>query len=248
MPPADARSDTDAVAPHGADQDPKKIQDMFGQITPTYDFLNHLLSGFLDRRWRARLAHELTEGHEPCRNILDVATGTGDLASAIARQRPGVRVVGLDFTSAMVRRAARKYGCDNFHWIEGDGLHLPFKSESFDAACIAFGLRNMVDREQGLAEMRRVTRPGGRIGILEFFQPPGPMMSRLYRFYSLTVVPRLGRWISRSDAYRYLPESIRVFWSPEQMRERMESVGIVRVRHHALARGIVGLHLGEIPQ
>ncbi len=228
---------------------------MFGAITPTYDRLNHLLSASLDRRWRAVAARETLRGLAPCRRLLDVATGTGDLAMALRKavgraeaksgdNAPRCEIFGLDFTRPMLKTARQKYGQRPFSWIEGDGLNLPTREGSFDAVTIAFGLRNMVDRSAAVREMVRVLRPGGRLAILEFSQPRNPVFRALYDFYSYQVMPRVGRLISGSDAYLYLAESIREFWSPEQLRRQMETAGLGSVRVFTMGFGIVCLHIG----
>jgi demethylmenaquinone methyltransferase/2-methoxy-6-polyprenyl-1,4-benzoquinol methylase len=235
-------------APRGGDQTPRRIRSMFEQITPTYDGLNLLFSGALDRRWRSALARELTRGLDPCARVLDVATGTGDLARAVRRQTSNAsRVTGIDFTRAMLARAGEKFGRDGHDWIEGDGLRLPFATGTFDACCIGFGLRNMVDRPAGLAEMRRVLRPGGRIGILECSRPRNPLIRGFYDLYSFGIMPRVGLWISGSKAYRYLSESIREFWPPDELKRQMELAGFVNVRAIALTFGVVHIHIGEVP-
>lgn len=233
-----------------AETDPQKIRGMFGAITPSYDRLNFLFSGSLDRRWRRRAAHEALAGLAPCDRILDVATGTGDLAAELAhvaqRLAPGGGriVAGVDFTRPMLREADRKYG-RRIRWIEADGLSLPLESGAWDAATIAFGLRNMADKPAALAEFARVLRPGGRLAILEFSQPQNRAFRALYDFYSFAVMPRVGRWISRSDAYLYLARSIRSFWSPAELSAQMESAGLRRVRAIPLMLGVVYLHVGE---
>lgn len=234
-------------APRGGDQSPRRIRSMFEQITPTYDRLNLIFSGAIDRRWRAKLASELTRGLSPCERVLDVATGTGDVARAIRRCASGAHVVGVDFTRPMLQRAGEKFGREGYDWIEGDGLRLPFGDAAFDACCIAFGLRNMSDKFAGLAEMRRVVRPGGRVAILEFSQPPNPVIRRLYDFYSFTVMPRVGRWVSGSKAYLYLSESIREFWSADELARQMQRAGLINVRAISLTFGVAYLHIGEAP-
>jgi len=219
---------------------------MFVQVTPTYDRLNHLFSGMADHYWRWSTARRITRGLEPCARILDVATGTGDLARALARRAPAARVTGLDFTRSMLDVAAQKYGFESHRWIEGDGLNLPFASGAFDATTIAFGLRNMADRAAGLREMRRIVRPGGRVAVLEFSQPRNPLMRAFYDFYSLKLMPRLGKMISGSDAYLYLPTSIRAFWNPEELAEQMRLAGMKNVRYHLFTGGVVALHIGEV--
>ena len=232
--------------PAGADQSPDLIRSMFEQITPTYDRLNHLFSGQLDHYWRKRTAAELLRDLNPCGRILDIATGTGDLASALKKNSTTQpRIVGLDFTRSMLDLACKKYGLQGFNWIEGDGLNLPFASASFDACCIAFGLRNMIDRAAALREMRRILRPGGRLAILEFSQPKNPLVRKFYDLYSFTIMPRLGKWISGSKAYLYLPSSIRVFWSRKELLQRMQEAGFTNVRNIDMTLGVVSLHLGE---
>lgn len=228
---------------------------MFAGISPSYDRLNFLLSAGRDKRWRARLARALIDGLDPCRHILDIATGTGDLADAIAKAAAGSRrgipragaprVTGLDFTRPMLVRARDKFGGRPHAWFEGDAMRLPFASGRFDGVSIAFGLRNVEDRPAALREMARVLRPGGRVAILEFFEPRNPIMRRLYDLYSFTIMPRLGRLISGSDAYLYLPRSIRHFWTPERLGDEMSRAGLARVTARPIMAGIVWIHIGE---
>jgi demethylmenaquinone methyltransferase/2-methoxy-6-polyprenyl-1,4-benzoquinol methylase len=228
----------------GRDRDPRAIRAMFGRITPTYDRLNLILSGAMDRRWRAAAAAALLEAMGSEARVLDVAAGTGDLARAFIK-RGARRVVGVDFTEAMLRRANEKYGGKGLNWIEADGLALPFADAAFDAAGVAFGLRNMIDRRAALAEMTRVVRPGGRVGVLEFSQPRGRLTRRLYDRYSSIVLPRLGRRISGTDASHYLRDSIREFWTREELAEAMREAGLTNIRVRSMAFGAVALHLGE---
>ncbi|HPK03210.1 MAG TPA: ubiquinone/menaquinone biosynthesis methyltransferase [Candidatus Sumerlaeota bacterium] len=238
-------------APAADDQSPEKIRAMFGAITPTYDRLNRLLSGRRDEVWRRRAARAALDGLQPCRAVADVATGTGDLACALLRElarRPGsstAHVVGLDFTRPMLAAARRKFSDARLAWAEADGLRLPLRSASVDAATIAFGLRNMADKPAALRELVRVVRPGGRVVILEFSQPPNPLFRALYDFYSFQVMPRLGHWLSRSDAYLYLGRSIRRFWSPDELTRQMQAAGLTRIRAVPLMLGVVYLHVGE---
>jgi demethylmenaquinone methyltransferase / 2-methoxy-6-polyprenyl-1,4-benzoquinol methylase len=244
-------------------QSPDRIRGMFHDITPTYDRLNLIFSGALDRRWRQRAAREVLRDLQPCRRLLDVATGTGDLAWTLVRTAERGRIpspachtgsgprnqfegqlVGVDFTRSMLQCAAQKYRAPGLSWIEADGVHLPLADGAFDAVTIAFGLRNMADKAAALAELARVIRPGGRLAILEFSQPPNPVVRALYDFYSFTVLPRVGRWISGSDAYLYLAESIRSFWSPAELSTQMRQAGLKDLRAIPLMMGIVYLHLG----
>ena len=232
------------TAPGARDQNPEKIRAMFRAITPSYDRLNRLFSGRLDQRWRRRAAHEATAGLRPCARLLDVATGTGDLAQALRRAAPGATVYGADFTHAMLAQATQKFAGPGFHWLEADGLRLPVGDGAFDAATIAFGLRNMTDRAAGLREMARAVRPGGRVAVLEFSQPRNRVYRAAYDFYSFRVMPRLGAWISGSDAYRYLAGSIREFWTPEELTRQMQEAGLGEVRAIELMFGTVYLHVG----
>lgn len=237
-----------APAPAADDQRGELIRSMFAQISPTYDRLNILLSGAVDRYWRWRTAKLLVRGLTPCRQVLDVATGTGDLARAVLRRcEPGTRITGLDFTRPMLERAKAKLGDPAFRWIEGDGTCLPCPDGAFDACCIAFGLRNMADKPEGLREMRRILRPGGRLGVLEFYEPPNPVFRWLYNFYSFQVMPRVGRWLSGSDAYGYLTGSIRSYWSVDEAKRQMERAGLVNVRAIPMTFGVAVLLLGEAP-
>jgi demethylmenaquinone methyltransferase/2-methoxy-6-polyprenyl-1,4-benzoquinol methylase len=236
-------------APAGDDQAPDAIRDMFADVSPTYDLLNGLLSGRMDRRWRRQAARSALDGLAPCRRVLDLATGTGDLAGELARvaarRRPTAPIVhGADFTAPMLRLAPQKWGWEGFRWTQADGLRLPYADGAFDAVTIAFGLRNMADRQAALAEMARVTRPGGRVAILEFSRPPNPAIRALYDFYSRRVMPRVGAWISRSRAYLYLADSIREFWGPEQLSERMGEAGLADARFRRLLFGVVCVHVG----
>jgi demethylmenaquinone methyltransferase/2-methoxy-6-polyprenyl-1,4-benzoquinol methylase len=240
-----------ARAPAADDQSPRKIREMFTAITPAYDRLNRLFSGWLDQRWRRLAARAALEGLTPCRRALDVATGTGDLAEALDRAArrlhpgAGTRVTGADFTRSMVRRAGVKFGHRAMGWIEADGLRLPLCAASFDACTIAFGLRNMVDRPAGLREMARVLRPGGRLVILEFGKPRNRVVRWGYDLYSFRIMPRVGAWLSRSEAYRYLPTSIREFWNEAELSDRMRQAGFEAVTARRLMFGIVIMHCGR---
>ncbi len=233
----------DPVIPRPGQPDPAQVQAMFGAITPAYDRLNRLLSGTLDRRWRRLAARAALAGLESPRRLLDVATGTGDLAAELARQAD-CAIVGADFTRPMLDRAAGKFGRRGFDWIEADALALPFADAVFDAVTIAFGLRNVIDRPRALSELTRVARPGGRVVILEFGTPRRRPLRALYDFYSFQVMPRVGRWLSGSDAYLYLARSIRNFWNEQELARAMESRGLHSVTARPLLSGIVWLHVG----
>lgn len=216
-------------------KDAATIQAMFGDIAPRYDFLNHLLSFNIDRRWR-RKAVALAEPKGP---VLDVCTGTGDLAAEFARAT-GSPVTGVDFCAPMLRRGRDKKSCARVRFVRGDALRLPLPSNRFDVVSVAFGIRNVADLEEGLAELVRVARPGGRVAVLEF----APPKNRLYGFYFGRILPFLGNTISGSRAYSYLNRSV-VQWTDEQdLAERMRRAGCASVAIHPLTLGIAAVHLG----
>jgi len=225
----------------------RKVRAMFGAIAPRYDLLNRLLSGGVDRRWR-RLAVRRAIEKAP-RRILDVATGTGDVALLLKRARPEAEVVAGDFTPEMLelaRAKARRAGL-TVEFLEADALHLPFGDASFDAVTVAFGFRNFADYERGLAEFWRVLRPGGRAVILEFPPPPKGLLGRAYRFYFGGVLPWIGGVISgRPEAYRYLPASVERFPEPERLAAMMRAVGF-EVEWRTLTAGIAAVHVGDKP-
>ncbi|WP_456411157.1 bifunctional demethylmenaquinone methyltransferase/2-methoxy-6-polyprenyl-1,4-benzoquinol methylase UbiE [Oceanithermus sp.] len=226
----------------------RAVREMFGEIAPRYDLLNRLLSGGVDQRWR-RLAVRMATEKAP-RRILDVATGTGDVALLLKRARPEAEVVGGDFTPQMLelaRAKAARAGMD-VRFVEADALALPFADASFDAITVAFGFRNFADYERGLAEFQRVLAPGGRAVILEFPPPPRGLLGQAYRFYFNGVLPWIGGVISgRPEAYRYLPSSVERFPEPERLAEMMRAAGFAEVRWRLLTGGIAAVHVGDKP-
>lgn len=213
---------------------------MFSRIAPRYDAVNHLLSFNRDRRWRARAARLVDAGR---RRVLDLATGTGDLAAALAR--PGRTVIGADFCLDMLARARQKESGRSLS--AGDALALPFPDEAFDAVTIAFGVRNFADLETGLAEMRRVLRPGGLLLILEFSQPTGAA-GAAYRIYADRVLPRVGGFFSGSpEAYRYLHRSTRAWPGREALSGVLRDAGFEEVAAKPLTFGVVAIHTGRKP-
>jgi demethylmenaquinone methyltransferase/2-methoxy-6-polyprenyl-1,4-benzoquinol methylase len=225
---------------------------MFGEIAPRYDFLNHLLSFNIDRYWRWRTTRLVPpEGTAP---ILDLCTGTGDLALAYDRAgRQSVPIVGADFCHAMLVRADQKahqrQAEQRIHFLEADAQQLPLPDGQFQITTVAFGLRNVTDTDRGLAEMIRVTQPGGKVAILEFSQPRGPIFGPLFRFYSSWILPYIGQMISRSkdNAYRYLPASVKEFPDGEALADRLRHHGLTDVRWHPLTFGIATLYVGTKP-
>lgn len=226
------------------------IRDMFDAIAPRYDLLNRLLSCGIDRRWRRRAVSCLTIPAGG--RVLDVATGTGDVALEIAARTPAsVQVVGADFTQGMLchgrDKIARSPYAGRIHLVNAPCEALPHPDGVFDGVTIAFGIRNVVDRDTGLREMQRVLRPGGRVVILEFATPPNRWVGTLYDIYFHRVLPRIGGLLSRRSAYQYLPDSVSAFPSRETFQTMMRQAGFVDVSHLDLTFGIAALYLGRKP-
>ncbi len=226
----------------------EKIQEMFGTIAPRYDFLNRMLSFGIDRRWRKK-AVQLLKYHDGCR-ILDVATGTGDVALEIARVTPSsVRITGADFCREMVDlgqiKAAESPYSDRIDFTVAPCEDLPFADDTFDSITIAFGIRNVVDRVLGLAEMRRVLRPGGRMIILEFSTPRSHLFRQIYYFYFRRLLPVIGGLFSTYNAYKYLPDSVLEFPSHESFARMIEDTGFHNVHVTELTFGIASIYVGE---
>ena len=223
---------------------------MFGNIAPHYDFLNHLLSFNVDRYWRWRTTRLV-----PPRNtapILDICTGTGDLALAYGRAVQGrACVMGSDFCHEMLILAEQKTVVrraeTRVRFLEADAQRLPFPDNHFQITTVAFGLRNITDTDRGLAEMVRVTQPGGQVAILEFSKPSGRVFGPLFQFYSHCILPLIGQTISRSkeNAYRYLPASVQEFPDGEALAERLRGHGLQDVRWHPFTFGIATLYVGS---
>jgi demethylmenaquinone methyltransferase/2-methoxy-6-polyprenyl-1,4-benzoquinol methylase len=215
---------------------PDAVRRMFDRIAPVYDAMNRTMTAGLDRRWRRLTAEAVVR---PGDRVLDACCGTGDLA--IAARAVGGDVTGLDFSDRMLERARRK--APALEWVRGDLLALPFADASFDAATVGFGVRNVADLGLALRELRRVLRPGGRLGILEITRPRGPL-APFYRFWFDGVVPLLGKLLPGGSAYTYLPASVRRFPGPEELAELMRAEGFGDVRFRLLAGGIVAIHTG----
>ncbi len=227
-----------------------RIRRMFGSIAPWYDFLNHFLSLNIDKRWRSFTAKRVPPvGVEP---ILDLCTGTGDLALAYDRAGAGrVPIVAADFCHEMLVRAQVKFAGagDRIRIVEADAQHLPFPNDCFQLVANAFGLRNITDTDRGLAEMVRVLRPGGRVAILEFSKPRNRFLRWLYFGYFRSILPRIGKAFCRNedDAYRYLPESVLRFPDGEAMLAKLRAHGLAEVDAHPLTFGVATLYVGRKP-
>jgi len=240
----------------------QKVRQMFTQIAPTYDSLNHILSIQLDRLWRARAAKLLRPIlANPDALVLDLCCGTGDLALAL-RARGPAKIIGADFAHTMLVRANQKAhaGSRNpsadssdhtstpMSFAEADALRLPFAGESFDLVTTAFGFRNLANYEAGLREILRVLKPGGTIAILEFTEPPNTVLGRLYRWYVFSVLPRVGALISgHSSAYTYLPKSVSRFFRPPQLSALLTQVGYASPQFRTFTLGTVALHTATRP-
>ena len=223
-----------------------QVRAMFDRIAGVYDRMNAVMTAGLDRRWRARAADLAAVG--PGDRVLDVATGTGDLALELARRvAPGGEIVGSDFAEAMLDRAREKAGdrADvRFEW--GDALALDHPDDAFDAATVAFGARNFADLHRGLGQMARVVRPGGRVVVLEITTPRTPPLSWFYGLWFDRIVPGLGRVAGDEDAYSYLPNSVRRFPAPEGLAASMAEAGLRDIRWILTAGGIIAIHHGTV--
>src|SRR4051812_6625524 len=206
----------------------KLVQQMFTEVAPRYDLLNHVLSCNIDRMWWWRAARSFSHIlQEPNTSILDLCCGTGDMTLALRKRAGGVhnRIVGADFVHAMLVRAAPKTAEKDVWLLEGDALQLPVGDSSFDLVTSAFGFRNLANYDAGLREIHRVLRSGGEVGILDFSEPKG-LLGKLYRAYFRHVLPRIGGLISGvRGAYTYLPASVEKFPEPEEMMQRMQAAG-----------------------
>ena len=234
----------------------RRVREMFATIAARYDLLNHLLSGNIDKRWRLRVARTLRSTLAPLlqddssrSRILDVACGTGDLSFTLF-ESGDARVVGIDFCRPMLQIATSKASRLGFEvpFIEGDALSLPFRDRSFEAATIAFGLRNLAGVEAGFEELFRVLKPGGRVVVLEFSKPTTPVLRSVFRIYFTKVLPLFGGLISGSkSAYQYLPDSVSRFPDQIELASMMRRVGFEEVTFQNLSGGIAALHLGMRP-
>jgi demethylmenaquinone methyltransferase/2-methoxy-6-polyprenyl-1,4-benzoquinol methylase len=213
---------------------------MFDRIAGVYDVMNSVMTAGLHHRWRERAADLARVG--PGTRALDVATGTGDLAIALARR--GGEVVGSDFSEGMLERARAK--SSQVRWEQANALALPYDDDAFDAATVGFGARNFSELERGIAEMARVVRPGGRVVVLEITTPTKPPLSTFFSLWFDRIVPLLGRVTGENQAYSYLPDSVKRFPGPRQLGAVMAGAGLDDVRWILTAGGIIALHSGTV--
>lgn len=229
-------------------KNPFKIKAMFSSIAPRYDFLNRLLSFGRDIYWRRFAVNQLTDTDGGL--FLDVATGTGDVAIEIVRQHVfNTRVVGIDFSAGMLKMGRAKIAEKGYQrqidFCFGDATFLPFEDKTFDAAIIAFGIRNLSDYKSGIKEMMRVIKEGGRVVILEFPRIQNRLFGKPFHFYLTKVLPCIGEIVSGGKgAYKYLPDSVLDFPEPEELKKIMEHAGLQAVTYSKLTFGVVAVHIG----
>jgi len=231
------------------DKSQDRVKQMFAEIAGKYDRMNHLLSMNVDRYWRRRTVQLVPPiGADP---ILDVCTGTGDLAFAYQKKaEPGTEVFATDFCPEMLEIADQKKAKEGLNgeifFSEADTMHLPFDDDKFQIVCVAFGLRNVADTDAGLAEMVRVALPRGRVAILEFSMPQWQPFKGVYHFYFHQILPRIGQRMAtnRKQAYNYLPESVGEFPSGRELVDRLQATGLLDIRVHPFTMGIATLYVG----
>ncbi len=230
------------------DQKASKVADVFHSVASRYDLMNDLMSGGIHRVWK-RFTIELS-GVRTGNAVLDIAGGTGDLAARFADiVGPSGRVVLADINDSMLKVGRDKLldngRLGNLEFVQADAQYLPFPDDSFDCITIAFGLRNVTDKDVALRSMLRVLKPGGRLLVLEFSKPGNPLLSKAYDTYSFRVLPLMGRLVANdADSYQYLAESIRMHPDQETLKNMMEDAGFSRCEYHNMTGGVVALHKG----
>jgi demethylmenaquinone methyltransferase/2-methoxy-6-polyprenyl-1,4-benzoquinol methylase len=239
------------AAPAGASDESSAsvaVRDMFNSIAPKYDLANHVLSMNVDRLWWNRTARMFAQVlSRPDVQVLDLCCGTGDMTFALHRRMSpaSTGLVGADFSHPMLVRAREKTGDRHIRWVEADALNLPFPTGKFDLVTAAFGFRNLVNYDRGLAEINRVLAAEGEIGILDFGEPKG-LIGAIYRVYFRHVLPAIGTFVSGvRGPYDYLPRSVKRFPAPEEMLERMRATGFREVSWTPYTFGIAGLYRGR---
>jgi demethylmenaquinone methyltransferase/2-methoxy-6-polyprenyl-1,4-benzoquinol methylase len=225
----------------------EQVEEMFDNIAHRYDFLNHLLSLGIDKTWRKKAIATLKQINPSL--LLDIATGTGDLAFEARRQMPDVEIVGLDLSEGMLSKArdkAKERIINKIQFVKGDSEKLSFEDTSFDAISVAFGVRNFENLEAGLAEMHRVLKPGGRVAILEFSKPKTFPVKQIFNFYFQYILPTTGKLISKDKrAYEYLPESVQAFPEGNDFLQILEKTGFKSCKDKPLTFGICSLYTAE---
>lgn len=239
----------DTVKPYKNSSSSKKEQvaEMFDNIAGNYDFLNHFLSLGIDIFWRKQLVKHLTK--QAPKTILDVATGTGDLAIAMLKTNPD-KVIGVDISNGMLevgRKKMKEKSLDHIITLEqADSEDLPYEDETFDAVCVSFGARNFENLEKGLSEMRRVLREGGKLYILEFSQPTSFPFKQIYQFYFKAILPLIGKVLSKDNsAYSYLPESVSAFPHGKELNKIIEKCGYTNAKNIPLTLGISSIYIAK---
>ncbi len=236
------------------DKSGRRVRDMFRQVAPRYDVMNHLLSLNIDKYWRWMAVKSLEINNSA--PILDVCTGTGDLALAVQRRTGGeITIVGSDFCGAMLRiardksQATKRDKANQIGFFEADSQSLPFADDTFQCVTVAFGLRNVADTDRGLTEMTRVCKPGGQVLVLEFSKPTLPIWRQVYGFYFANVLPRIGNALAKNDkeAYRYLQKSVGQFPDGKRLVDRMTAAGLVRASFRPLTFGVASIYTGFKP-
>jgi len=222
------------------------VQDMFGRIAENYNLMNRLMTGGQDMRWRRFVVEQakLSRGG----SLLDLATGTGDIAWEALWAYPDLRAVGADFAMPMMRVGQRKVSREQVLWTQADALNIPFPDNTFDAVTAGYLIRNVIDIPRAFAEQRRVLKPGGRVVILDSSPPPDNLLRPFINIYLRYVIPTMGRIVSGkqgADAYKYLPESTQAFKTPEQLAEIMRQAGFKSVAYRMFMFGTMGVHWGE---
>jgi len=238
-------------SPH-VDKSPERIRRMFGTIAHRYDLINTVLTLGIDHHWRKSTARKLLCNQTIDGDVLDVCCGTGELTFAFTKRQKKIGSeranYGIDFSPEMIEVAKRKAKqASSIHFAIGDALSLPFEDNNFAVVAVAFGLRNVGDTQQGLAEMVRVCKLGGTVAVLDFSMPTLPIVRHCYRFYFHTVLPRLGQWFAKNQdrAYHYLPASVLQFDRPDQLAQRLTQLGIVDIQMKPMTCGIVTLVWGR---
>jgi demethylmenaquinone methyltransferase/2-methoxy-6-polyprenyl-1,4-benzoquinol methylase len=238
---------TKRAAPSKGIERDRQVRQIFSEIAPRYDLLNHLLSLNVDRGWRARAVDRLGWEEWPSGRYLDACAGTFDLAVELS-SRDGFRgrVLASDFAHPMLVEGRGKLTTRPIHPVCADTLRLPFQDGAFQGAMVAFGVRNLSDLSRGFSELARILAPGGKLVVLEFTEPPNPLMRNLYLFYFRKILPLVGRLVSGHPwAYEYLPESVREFPEPQDLAALMMDAGFGRISWELLTGGVAALHVGE---